>query len=220
MIFGGRALLDEGRTTSAKRLALGAAIAVVLLGNVVALAALDDGSDAGTPQAQSPSTTTAAAPGGPVPTADGSTGSAPSTPEPQRAVVPTTTTPARAATSEKPSSKPNAVTSPAPVASASTGDYVYEVAISAGCVRAGEAFTVTMRLRPGHLGGLIASYADGSPHETKHTGEGGPDGLLTHTAETPSVPGPATLQTYARDDQGRTGSTKTDFRVAGAGESC
>lgn len=184
---------------------LGAAVVALLLGNAVALGAIE-----------SPDATQGAAPGvevtpelagevatpssGEVMTTTSATQAPRGSTAPTTAPRSTTTTP----TTERPPLPP--------------GDYRYEVTVSPMCVQAGQPLTVTLRLRPGGSGVWIVVYADGQDHETMHAGVADAEGNVTATKPAAPVPGPATLTSQAGDGTGRTGVTTVDFQVGVTGK--
>lgn len=203
-------LEQQARTTKLRSLLI-AAVVVLLLGSAVGLAANDRGA-AGT---RDPSDEPVAADGG-VPDAVASS-EAP-------AAAPTTEAPAEVTAKAKGAGEKGSAKSSDASASASasttsstisphSGDYRYEVTVTPLCVKMGANFTVTFRLQPGHGGSFIVAYADGSSHGTQHYGPAGDDGLLTWTGPAAGGAGTAIMLTQATNEQGKTGSTRVEFRV-------
>lgn len=192
---------------------LTAVVVVLLLGNAVALRAIEPTAEGGTRGSASEAPisdvagVTAPSPG-PTPTApDGATGSG---------AAATTTTTLKASKGE---AAPVPTTSPPPPAMPKQG-YTFKVTVSPLCVQSGAPLTVTMHLRPGRSGSLIAAYADGHNHGTRYGGPPGPDGVLTWTGPAAPVVGTAYMLTSSTDDDGRGGGTMVEFRVVAAEELC
>lgn len=190
------------------------AIATLLLGSVVGLAANDDGSDAGGPapgdQAGVPDMAAEdASASSPVPSTDVPTGGGA-----------TTTSSVATSGERKKSAEKGSGSTTSSTISPHSGDYRFEVTVSPLCVVMGTPLTVTLRLRPGHSGGLIAAYADGSSHTTRHIGFAGDDGLLTWTGPAAPAPGPAIMLTQGTDENGKTGGTRVEFMVVEAAGTC
>lgn len=212
--LGGIMLEQQAHTTKLRSLLI-AAVVVLLLGSAVALAANDGGAD-GT---ANPSDEPAAADGGVANAAASSEApvGAPSTEAPAGGAAKANGAgdagEKGSAESSGASSDASSTPSTTPTtASPDSGDYRYEVTVTP-CVKMGESFTVTFRLRPGHGGSFIVAYADGSSHGTQRYGLAGDDGLLTWTEPAAGAAGPAFMLTQATNEQGKTGRTRLEFRV-------
>lgn len=194
--------MANGSLTGQWRTVLTTAVVVLLLGNAVALSALEEGESR---------------PGGDLPPAAGDV-SVPTVPTLPEVTVPTVVTTTSVAAGGKAARATTATTvAPEPM---SGGEYTFVVTVDPLCVRVGAPLTVTLRLKPNQGGVFIASYADGNSYDTMHSGWADADGNLASTKPAPMVPGPATLLAQASDEARRTGWTRVNFRVVGATEPC
>ncbi|HVF75717.1 MAG TPA: hypothetical protein VM938_11765 [Acidimicrobiales bacterium] len=100
-----------------------------------------------------------------------------------------------------------------------TEHWTYRVTITPACVRPGEEVSLTFYLEPWVGAIVMAMYADGYNHDTRHAGVAREDGMVTYRWKAPPAPGTATVHTQA-GDQRRKGATDLTLRVLGAGESC
>lgn len=200
-------MVEEQGRAAKLRLLLVIAIATVLVGSVVALAANDDG---GSPAGDVASGGDTTVPEVGAVDASSTATSAPNVPSSVAAA--TTTSVTKPPEGKKGSDKGTSSTTSSTI-SPHSGEYRFEVTVDPLCVVIGAPLTVTLRLRPGHSGGLIAAYADGSSHTTRHIGFAGDDGLLTWTGPAAPAPGPAIMLTQGTDENGKTGGTRVEFLV-------
>lgn len=193
--------------------ALAMCIVVVLVGNVVALAAHDESSSGGTVAQR--------AAGGSV----GSPGAAEAQPG-----EPTTTVPGAGSQSAQPappstSAKPTSTTTttidePTPEDYGYTPPptwppgYVYDVSITPSCARVGEELTMVFKVKPSVGVIWMATYADGLTHETMGAATADANGTVQRKWKAPPAPGEALMQTQAADrETERTGATDVSFRI-------
>lgn len=205
-------MLEQQAHTTKLRSLLIAAVVVLLLGCAVGLAAYDGGADGTANLADEP----VAADGGVADAAASSEApaGAPSTEAPAggSAKAKDAVEKGSAESSDASSDASSSASTTPTTSSPHSGDYRYEVTVTP-CVKMGESFTVTFRLRPGHGGSFIVAYADGSSHGTQRYGLAGDDGLLTWTEPAAGAAGPAFMLTQATNEQGKTGRTRLEFRV-------
>lgn len=196
---------------SRARRTLGVAVAALLSGNVLVLSAHGSSAVDPTtsrsavaagitlpPEVTLPPTTTP--PPATVPAGKGA----------KKGAAATTTTTTTVSTGQNPSPPP-----PLP------GGYDFQITLTPTCAKVGEEFTVTVHLKP--MGGvaMMAWYADGDYHETRHAGVSRDGKPVVYKWKAPAAPGDAWLTAQAHDPETkRTGVKTLPFRVAGPAESC
>jgi hypothetical protein len=164
--------------TGRTRYVLVRSIAVLLVGNALALVVSEGTSSGSSPAA-----------------IDGAGGPSAGAQDPSSSTSGSTTTtaaPSSGATSgQGQGAGTTATTTAAPPTTlpATTGNYSYTVTLEPTCARVGELFTLTIRGEPGAAAGVIAVHADGDTHKTMWGKAAGPDGVLVRTWAAPPAPG-------------------------------
>lgn len=187
--------------------ALGVAVTVLLLGNGVGLSLVGASGDESLPHALPSAQAPMVAPSGAA--------------APNRA---TTTAPAKtqpAPTSTQKATPSEVTASSAPFAAYNQGGYPLDLRIEPTCAPVGATMTATAKLEPRGSIALIAVYADGNAHETRHAAYREDGGTVSYTWTVPNVPGDASLIAQAGDIDGKRKTTKTiPFRVVKAATRC
>ncbi len=101
------------------------------------------------------------------------------------------------------------------------GDYDFEFTLEPRCVKVGEPMTMRARVEPRGMFAMIATYADGSDHETRKAAWVGEDGAVVHTWNAPPAVGDGSITAQASTaDTKRKGVKTLTFRVVGASQAC